>query len=196
VDRQLQARLASLGVFRPSVLDSLGLPRRLLYVLVSEGRVERLTRGLYVARHHSFTEHHALARVCRRVPRAVVCLLSALRFHGLTTQVPASVWIAIPEKARRPRIEGQRLAVSRFSEAALELGVEDHFVEGVPIRVTSAARTVADCYRYRNKIGIDVAVEALKDFTKKHRGGANELARFARERGVSRVMKPYMDAIV
>jgi len=194
-DRQLIATIKSLGVFRPSDLERLGVPRRRLYDLLAENRVERLSWGVYVAKHHAFTEHHALAQVARRVPHAIVCLLSALRFHGLTTQQPGDVWIALPENARRPHLEGQRLVVCRFSGLALTEGVEPHVVERVPVRVTSPARTVADCFRYRNKIGIDVAVEALKDFTRLHRGGANELARYARVRRVSRVMKPYMDAI-
>lgn len=194
-DRRLIATIKSLGVFRPSDLERLGVPRRGLYDLLAEGRVERLSRGVYVARSHSFTEHHAFAQVARRVPQAIVCLLSALRFHGLTTQLPGPVWIALPEKARRPRLDGTRLVVCRFSGPALTDGVDAHILEGVSVRVTSPARTVADCFRYRNKIGIDVAIEALKDFTRLHRGGANDLAHFARVRRVSRVMKPYMDAI-
>ena len=194
-DRRTLATIKALGVFRPSDLEAVGLPRQRLYVLLEEGRVERVSRGLYVARHHAFTEHHALAQVARRVPHAIVCLISALRFHGLTTQNPAEVWIALPEKARRPHMEGQRLVVCRFSGAALAEGLETHVLEGVPVRITGPARTVADCFKYRNKIGIDVAVEALKDFTRLHRGGANELARYARIGRVSRVMTPYMDAI-
>ncbi len=195
VERSQLSTIASLGVFRPSDLEAVGIPRHRLYSLLSEGRIERLSRGLYASRRHRFTENHALALVCRRVPHAVVCLLSALRFHGLTTQTSPTVWIAIPEKARRPHLEGQRLSVCRFSAPALEEGVETHDVEGVRIRVTGAARTVVDCFRYRNKIGIDVAVEALKDFTRTRRSGASELARHARARGVSRIMQPYLDAI-
>ena len=194
-DRRTLATIKALGVFRPSDLEAVGLPRQRLYVLLEEGRVERVSRGLYVARHHAFTEHHALAQVARRVPHAIVCLISALRFHGLTTQNPAEVWIALPEKARRPYLEGQRLVVCRSSGAALEEGLETHVLEGVPVRITGPARTVADCFKYRNKIGIDVAVEALKDFTRLHRGGANELAMYAKIGRVSRVMAPYMDAI-
>jgi predicted transcriptional regulator of viral defense system len=129
------------------------------------------------------------------VPGGVVCLLSALRFHGLTTQQPADVWLALPEKARRPRLDYPRLRVARFSGAALSEGVETHRIEGVNVRVYSAAKTVADCFKYRNKIGIDVAVEALKDFARTRRGGANDLARAARACRVSRVMQPYLDAI-
>lgn len=195
VDRKQLSTITSLGVFRPSDLETVGIPRRRLYTLLSEGRIERLSRGLYASRRHRITEHHALALVCRRVPRAVVCLLSALRFHGLTTQTSPTVWIAIPEKARRPHLQGQRLSVCRFSALALEEGIETHDVEGVLIRVTGAARTVVDCFRYRNKIGIDIAVEALKDFSRTRRSGASELARHARARGVSRIMQPYLDAI-
>lgn len=194
-DFQLPATVRSLGVFRPADFEALGIPRKRLYDLLAKGRVERLSRGLYVATHHAFTEHHALAQVVRRVPGAVVCLLSALRFHGLTTQAPRDVWIAIPEKSRRPRLDAPNLTVCRFAGTALTEGVDTHVLEGVQVRVTSPARTVADCFRYRNKIGIDVAVEALKDLTRIHRGDANELARFARLRHVDRIMRPYLDAL-
>ena len=105
------------------------------------------------------------------------------------------MWIALPEKARKPRLDYPRLRVARFSGAALTDGIESHDVEGVTVRVYSAAKTVADCFKYRNKIGVDVAVEALRDFTRRHRGGATELARYARICHVTRVMQPYLDAI-
>ena len=122
-------------------------------------------------------------------------MLTALRFHGLTTQSPAEVWIALQEKARKPRLDYPRLRIVRFSGEALTEGIEAHSVEGVNIRVYSAAKTVADCFKFRNKIGIDIAVEALRDFSRMHRGGANELARFARICRVTRVMQPYLHAI-
>jgi predicted transcriptional regulator of viral defense system len=105
------------------------------------------------------------------------------------------VWIALPEKARRPRLDYPRLRVARFSGSALTEGIEVHRVEGVPLRVYTPAKTVADCFKYRNKVGIDVAVEALRDFTRKYRGHATELARYARICRVSRIMQPYLDAI-
>jgi predicted transcriptional regulator of viral defense system len=105
------------------------------------------------------------------------------------------VWIALPEKARRPRLDHPRLRVTRSSGLALTECIEVHRVEGVDVRIYSAAKTVADCFRYRNKVGIDVAVEALRDFSRRHRGGATELARCARFCRVSRVMQPYLDAI-
>ncbi|MCK4513889.1 MAG: transcriptional regulator, partial [Spirochaetaceae bacterium] len=130
----------------------------------------------------------------KRVPAGVFCLLTALRFHELTTQNPAEVWIALPEKARKPQIEYPRLRVARFSGPALTEGIETHRLEKVEVRVYSAAKTVADCFKYRNKVGIDVAVEALRDYHRRYRGGANDLARFARICRVSRVMQPYLDA--
>jgi predicted transcriptional regulator of viral defense system len=184
-----------LGIVRPADLEARGIPRGQLYRLVRDGLVERQTRGIYIAGQHSFTAAHTLAHVAKRVPGGVICLLTALRFHNLTTQNPAEVWIALPEKARKPRLDYPRLRVARFSGAALTEGIETHRVEGVEVRVYSAAKTVADCFKYRNKLGIDVAVEALRDFSRLHRGGATELARFARICRVTRVMQPYMDAI-
>ena len=184
-----------LGVVRPADLEQRGVPRHHLYRLVRQGHLERQSRGLYVAREHPLTAAHTLAQVGKRVPAGVFCLLTALRFHDLTTQNPAEVWIALPEKARRPRLDYPRLRVARFSGAALTEGIEAHRVEGVEIRVYSAAKTVADCFKFRNKLGVDVAVEALRDFSRRRRGGATELARFARICRVARVMQPYLDAI-
>jgi len=187
--------IRQMGIARPAELEARGVPRARLYRLVREGLVERLARGIYVVAGHAPSAEHTLAQVAKRVPVGVFCLLTALRFHGLTTQSPAEVWIAIPEKARRPRLDYPRLRVARFSGPALAEGIEDHRVEGVEIRVYSAAKTVADCFKYRNKVGIDVAVEALRDFSRRYRGGATELARFARICRVTRVMQPYLDAI-
>jgi predicted transcriptional regulator of viral defense system len=184
-----------LGIVRPAELEERGYPRRQLYQLVREGVLEQRGRGLYVARGHALTADHTLAQVAKRGPAGVFCLLTALRFHGLTTQSPAQVWVALPEKARKPRLDYPRLRVARFSGAALTEGIETHRVEKVEVQVYSAAKTVADCFKYRNKIGIDVAVEALRDFSKHHRGGASDLARFARICRVARVMQPYLDAL-
>jgi predicted transcriptional regulator of viral defense system len=184
-----------LGLVRPAELEAYGVPRRHLYQLERQGLVARQTRGVYTVQQHAITTEHALAQVAKRVPAGVFCLLTALRFHGLTTQNPTEVWIALPEKARKPRLDYPRLRVARFSGAALSEGIEVHRIEGVDARIYSAAKTVADCFKYRNKIGIDVAVEALRDFSRRHRGGANELARFARVCRVTRVMQPYLDAI-
>jgi predicted transcriptional regulator of viral defense system len=193
-DRALRM-IEKMGLARPAELEARGVARARLYRLVRQGLVERRARGIYVAAGHAPTAEHTLAQVATRVPAGVFCLLTALRFHGLTTQSPAEVWIALPEKARKPRMDYPRLRVARFSGSALTEGIERHRVEGVELRVYSAAKTVADCFKYRNKLGIDVAVEALRDFSRRNRGGATELARFARICRVARVMQPYLDAI-
>ena len=194
-ERRILQIIRGLGLVRPVDLEARGVSRQQLYSLVQKGMVARQTRGIYAAGQHPYTTGHTLAQVAKRVPAGVFCLLTALRFHGLTTQSPAEVWIALPEKARKPRLDYPRLRVARFSGAALSEGIETHRLEGVEVRVYSAAKTVADCFKYRNKTGIDVAVEALRDFSRRHRGGATELARFARICRVARVMQPYLDAI-
>lgn len=193
-DRALRV-IGKYGLTRPKDVEAHGITRAQLSRLVEEGLVVREARGVYVVAGHAPTAEHTLAHVAKRVPEGVFCLLTALRFHGLTTQSPADVWIALPEKARRPRLDYPRLRVARFSGAALTEGVEEHRVEGALLRVYTPAKTVADCFKYRNKIGIDVAVEALRDFSRKYRGHATELARFARICRVSRVMQPYLDSI-
>jgi predicted transcriptional regulator of viral defense system len=187
--------IEQVGLARAGDLEARGVPRAKLYQLVQQGLVARQARGIYTVADHRPTAAHTLAQVAKRVPAGVFCLLTALRFHELTTQSPADVWLALPEKARKPRLEYPRLRVARFSGQALSEGIEIHHLEGVEIRVYSAAKTVADCFKYRNKVGIDVAVEALRDFSRRHRGGATELARFARICRVTRVMQPYLDAI-
>ena len=194
-ERRTLSVIRKLGVVRAADLEEQGIPRRRLYALLQKGKVERQARGVYAASNHARTADHALAQVAKRVPSAVICLLTALRFHQLTTQLPAEVWITLPEKGRKPRLDYPRLRVVRFSGAALTEGIETHRIEGVAVPVYSAAKTVADCFKYRNKVGIDVAVEALRDFSRRHRGGATELARFARICRVTRVMQPYLDAI-
>ncbi|MBI5504570.1 MAG: type IV toxin-antitoxin system AbiEi family antitoxin domain-containing protein [Deltaproteobacteria bacterium] len=194
-DDQALALILRLGVARPAELETHGIARRQLYRLVRAGLVERRARGIYVAAEHPVTAEHTFAQVAKRVPGGVFCLLTSLRLHGLTTQAPADVWIALPESARKPRLDYPRLRVARFSGAALTEGIETRRLENVDVRVYSAAKTVADCFKYRNKIGLDVAVEALRDFSRHHRGGATELARFARICRVTRVMQPYLDAI-
>lgn len=193
-DERVLKAIRQLGIARPVDLQMLGISRFEVYRLLKAGKVQRLTRGLYVVRGHAYTEKHTLVQVARRVPRGVFCLLTALRFHGMTTQSPAEVWVALSEKARTPRLDYPRLRIARFSGQALSEGVETHQIENVDARVYSAAKSVADCFRYRNKVGIDVAVEALRDFSRR-RGSATELARFARICRVERVMQPYLDAL-
>ncbi len=193
-DRAIRV-LREAGVARTRDLERRGVSRTQLRRLCERGQLERVGRGLYILAGAVLTEKHSLAQACRRVPGGVVCLLSALRFHELTTQNPFEVWMAIEQKAWRPRPGNPRLRLVHLSGRAFHEGVEEHDVGGVPVRVFSAAKTVADCFKFRNKIGIDVAVEALRDFSRRHRGGTNELARFAKICRVQRVMQPYLDSI-
>ena len=192
---QILRIVETMGIARARDLEAQGITRPQLSRLVEKGMVVRQARGIYVGARHAPTAEHTLAQVAKRVPDGVFCLLTALRLHGLTTQAPAEVWVALPEKARRPKLDYPRLRVARFSGEALTEGIEERRVEGVTLRVYSAAKTVADCFKYRNKIGIDVAVEALRNFSRKYRGGANDLPRYARICRVARVMQPYLDAI-
>jgi predicted transcriptional regulator of viral defense system len=184
------------GLVRPADLEARGVPRAQFYRLVREGLVDRVERGVYSAPRHAVTEHHSYAVVAKRAPNAVICLLSALGFHGLTTQLPGEVWIAIGEKARRPKVDFPPVHVVRFSGPSLTSGIEVHHIEGAEVRVYSAAKTVADCFKYRNKIGIDVALEALTDGWRSRAFTMDELDRFARVCRVSRVMTPYIESLL
>ncbi len=157
-------RKAGLGVFfRPGQLDALGITYDQLRRLEAAGTVERVDRGLYRLTDAEPTEHYSLAAACARVPRSIVCLLSALKVHGIGTQLPREVWLAIPHKARSPRLPGIKIRLLRFSGAAWTYGVCDTEFEGVPARITSPARTVVDCFRFEHLIGREAALEALLD---------------------------------
>jgi len=183
------------GIVRPRDIEGIGLPREYLLRLHRQGKVVRSGRGLYSLPDATITERHSYAEVARRVPGSVFCLLSALAFHEITTQSPASVWIALPNGARRPAISTPSLRVVRLSGPSLTEGIENHKVEGVPIRVYSVAKTVADCFKFRNKVGLDVAIEALKDALREKKATVNEIYRYAKVCRVSNVIRPYMEAL-
>jgi len=184
------------GVLRPRELSAHNIPRQYLHLLHEEGLVHRVGRGLYVAADADPTEHHSLAEASKRVPRGVVCLLSALRFHHLTTQVPPEVWTAIGEKTRAPKPGRPRLHLVRFSGEALTSGIEDHSIEGITAKVYNPAKTVADCFKFRNKIGLDVALEALRDCWHQRRTSMDELWKYAKICRVANVMRPYLESLV
>ena len=194
--KRLLALVRRLGVVRPRDLSGRGVPRTTLAKLVAEGVLDRPSRGVYVLADADVTEHHDLAQVCKRVPHGVVCLLSALRFHRLTTQAPHEVWLGIGRKARLPKLDHPPLRVVRFSGAGLTAGIEEHTVEGVRVRVTSPARTVADCFAYRTTVGLEVALEALRDCLRQRRATVDELHRAAQTRRMANVMRPYLEALV
>jgi predicted transcriptional regulator of viral defense system len=176
-------------------LSQAGIHRQVLSRLVATGELERVARGLYRLPTQPLSEHHALAIVAAAVPRGVVCLLSALQFHGLGTQLPSAVWVAIDRRSREPALKYPPLRVLRFSGAALTEGIETHRVEGRDVRVYGVAKTLADCFKYRHKIGLDVALEALRDAWRQRRTTLDEIDRQAAICRVQRVMRPYLEAL-
>jgi predicted transcriptional regulator of viral defense system len=183
------------GVLRPRELDAEGIPREYLRRLLDDGLLERTGRGLYVVAGSKPTPNHTLAEACKRVPHGVVCLLSALQFHEMTSQAPFEVWLAIGEKARLPKVDYPPIRIARFSGKAMKFGIQEHRVEGVAVKVYGPAKTVADCFKYRNKIGLDVALEALRDCWKKRRATIDELSAAAQVCRVANVMRPYMESL-
>jgi predicted transcriptional regulator of viral defense system len=189
-------RLASEnGLVRARDLANYRIPRATLSRLVKSGRLAQISRGLYALPNHSRSEQHQLSEVAIRSPQGVFCLLTALRFHELTTQSPHEIWLAVPNKAHSPKIDYPPLHVVRFSGAALTQGIEAHLVEGVSVRVYCIAKTVADCFKYRNKIGIDIAIEALRDAWGKRAVTADQLWQYAKVCRVTNVMRPYLETI-
>lgn len=186
------AAFAKVGVLRPRDFASLDVPRAALGELVSEGLLYRSGRGLYGLSSRQVSEHRSLAEVAARVPNGVVCLLSALSFHEITTQNPPSVWIAVDRKARHPTVDYPPIEVVRFSGLGLVIGVESHLIEGVTVKVTSVSRTVVDCFKYRNKLGLDIALEALTDARAQKRLNLDEVQHFATLARMDNVMKPYL----
>lgn len=183
------------AVFRPRDAARRGVSRTALARMTKAGALERVGRGLYVPAGAKITEHHTLAEASKRLPAGVICLLSALAFHGMTTQSPHEVWIAIDVKARKPKTDWPPMRVVRFSGRARTFGVEKHVIEGVDVMVTSRAKTVADCFKYRNKIGLDVALEALRDYLRKRGRSMDDLVHAAAACRVARVMRPYIESL-
>lgn len=195
-DHQRALRLARRvrGV-TPRELAAVGIHRQVLTRLVAEGRIERVARGVYRLAEMPITEHHGLAVAAAAVPQGVVCLLSALQFHGIGTQLPAEVWMALDRRAWRPKVSYPPLRIVRFTGGALTEGVEVHAIEGREVKVYGVAKTVADCFKYRSKVGLDVALEALRDAWRTKRFTMDELDRYAAICRVQRVMRPYLESL-
>lgn len=189
-------RLARKGPVRARDLEDAGIPRAYLKRLCSRGQLEQVHRGLYRLATAPVSEFSSLAEVGKRVPHAIVCLLSALQVHGLTTEAPHAVWILIDRHARMPKLASPQLEVVRASGAAREHGIETHTLDGVKVRLTTPAKTVADCFRFRRHVGLDVALAALKDYLKKRKGSIDALVEAARADHIYPFMRPYLEALV
>jgi predicted transcriptional regulator of viral defense system len=188
-------KVAEQGPIRARDLDELGIPRTYLRRLSDRGLLEQVDRGLYRLADALATEHHSIAQVAARVPSATICLLTALQLHDLTTEAPHVVWIMIDRKARPPALTYPKVKVVRASGNARSHGVEQRQVEGVKVKLTTPAKTVADCFRYRRHVGLKVALAALRDYLRKHRGGIDALVAAAKADRVYPLMKPYIEAL-
>ena len=183
------------GLLRPRDLDEYGIARIYLSRLHKKNLLRKAGRGLYILADAEPTKDHTIAQVCKRMPHGVVCLLSALQFHEMTTQLPFEVWLAIDRKGWLPQASDLPVRIVRFSKVALTEGVEEHIIEGVKVRVYNPAKTVADCFKYRNKVGLDVALEALRECWRERKCTSEDLYHYAKICRVWRVMRPYLEAI-
>jgi predicted transcriptional regulator of viral defense system len=185
-----------LGIVRGGDLERRGISRRYLPRLTAKGKLERVSRGLYAHPDTPATENQSLAEVAKLYPNAVVCLVSALQLHRLTSQLPRQVWIAIGSDARAPVRPPVRVRVVRFSGTAFTEGVEHHIVGAVEVPVYGVAKTVADCFKLRNKVGLDVALEALREVLAERRSTVDEILAYSRICRVENVIRPYLEALV
>ena len=192
--QQALTLLRTEGLLRPADLQRKGLPPDYLRDFKRQNLAEMVARGTYVPVDHNHTENHSYAVVAKRVPHGVICLLSALSFHQLTTQNPSKVWLAVDQKAWAPRLSYPSIRLVRFSGEALTAGVEEHPAEGVTLHVYSVAKTIADLFKFRYKIGLDIAMEALRDGLKARQATRDEIMRYARICRVAKVMQPYLES--
>jgi predicted transcriptional regulator of viral defense system len=192
---QTLALVKRLGLVRPKDLNQHGIPVIYLRRLLHRGELVQPARGVYAVTGHEPTLHHSLAMVSKRIPRGVVCLLSALAYHDIGTQLPSVVWLAIDQRSRPLVTTDLPSKIVRFSAQSLVEGVEEHSVEGVTVRITNPAKTVADCFKFRNKVGLDIALEALRDAWRKRKVTMVELDRFAATNRMTNVMRPYLEML-
>jgi predicted transcriptional regulator of viral defense system len=182
-------------ILHASDVRALGLHTQILSRMVAQGSLERVAPGQYRRPGARISEHHDLVIVANAVPNAVVCLLSALSFHSIGTQSPWQIWIALDRATRTPRLDRPPLRVVHFSGSAFSAGIETHRIEGAPVRIYGVAKTIVDCFKYRNKVGLDVALEALREGWRARRFTMDELYKLARACRVSRVMQPYLESL-
>ena len=194
--QQVLNLLQTFSVVRPKDLTERNLPKDYLYILAQEGVIIRIGRGLYQWPDKDLGRYQSLTEVCKKVPNAVVTLLSALNYHNITTQNPHQIWLAIGQKSWRPKISCPPVRFITMSGEAMNSGIDEAVVEGVSIKVFNPAKTVADCFKYRNKIGIDVALEALKEGWATDKFTMDELYHYAKICRVNKVMQPYIESLV
>ncbi|MDP3738280.1 MAG: type IV toxin-antitoxin system AbiEi family antitoxin domain-containing protein [Hyphomonadaceae bacterium] len=182
-------------VARARDFDAVGVPRTVLMRLVDDGVLLRPSRGFYQLAGADVSATHSLAEASAAAPKGVVALLSALQFHGLTTQLPHEVWMLMPSKAWVPTSPPVRLRILRAGEEALKAGIQRHSIDGASVPITSPAKTIADCFKYRSRVGLDVAIEALRDGLKQRKATRADIQRYARICRVQNVMRPHLETL-
>ncbi len=190
-----QSVLKARGIARLTELRAAGVTAATMSRMAKDGEVLRLARGLYQLSDAPLDAHHSLAETAKRVPKGVVCLVSALAFHQLTDQLPRQVWMAIGQKDWAPKGHDVPVRLVRFTDRLLTEGVEFHTIEGVPVKVFGVAKTVADCFRYRNKIGLAVAIEGLQEALRQRKTTPSEMVRQAERGAIATVIRPYLEAL-
>ena len=187
--------LTERGIVRLVEFRNAGITAATISRMVRDGAVARLARGLYQRSDAPLDANHSLAEAAKRVPKGVICLVSALAFHGLTDQLPKKVWVAIGNTDWAPNRDNLPIRTVRFTDTLLAHDVEAHVIEGVTVRVFGAARTIADCFRHRSKVGLAVAIEGLQEALRQRKATAGQIAREAQKGGVATVMRPYLEAL-
>jgi predicted transcriptional regulator of viral defense system len=187
---------AHYGILRASTAIELGVPKHILYEMVKTGELIREAQGIYRLSESEPLGNPDLVPISLRVPRAVICLISALYFHELTTQIPHEVYFALPRDVKTPKIEYPPIRVFHLSAKAYQTGIEEQLLDGVKVKIYDREKTVADCFKFREKIGLDVALEALHDYLKQPRSNISRLMQYAKTNRVEKVMRPYLEALV
>jgi predicted transcriptional regulator of viral defense system len=193
--QQAKKLLATRGIARLRELRAAGITAATVSRMERDGDIVRLARGLYQLTDAPLHAHHSLAEAAKRVPKGVVCLVSALAYHGLTDQLPRRVWLAIGNKDWAPKTDRPPIRIVRFTESLLTDGVETHTMEGVPVKVFGVVKTIADCFRHRRAVGLSVAIEGLQEALRQRKATPSEIARHAERGGVAGVIRPYLEAL-
>jgi len=184
------------GILRASTAIELGVPKHVLYEMVKTGELIREAQGIYRLTETPMPGNPDLVNLSLRVPRAVFCLISALYFHELTTQIPHFIYFALPRDVKTPKIQRPPIRVFHFSGEAYQAGIVEHDLDGVKVRIYNREKTIADCFKFREKIGMDVALEAVKDYLRQPKVNVSLLMKYARINRVEKVMRPYLEALL
>ena len=184
------------GILRASTAIELGVPKHVLYEMVKTGQLVREAQGIYRLKETDPLGNPDFVQIRLRVPRAVICLISALYFHELTTQIPHEIYFALPRDVKTPKINYPPIRVFHFSEDAYKTGIEEHSLDGVSVKIYSKEKTVVDCFKFRRQVGMDVTLEALRDYIQQPRSNVSLLMKYAKVNRVEKLMRPYLEALL